>query len=387
MRKRMLVLILALALLALSACHRPSEDVHSPGAALPPGPRLLIQRPDNSIQYVTLDGSSAVLVSDAPPSLLPAGYSDVPFGGVPMTDGPAVYVRQWSGGLYVLDTILGQLFSLDFVPSPSPPLAVRPLTEGKLPEGAPVSLAWGEFSAAHSAMARLYLSVPDGSQIVQALEETYGPSDPPAQFVPWRWRRDGQLYYVEHSVGGMGGFSPFTHVANLWVLDPQSGHSRELVSDAVTGGMLCLAEIAPDDRLMAHLCDEGQITLLDLETGQVVGISLPDQIPSGALLGSVRFSPKRLRLAFAAMTGGIGMIEETRGYAAVSDGLSGGSRIVATSETGEWFSIAAWLPHDTLVLQSHSAGPSGWPAVWAVRMDGSGLVKLADGTFLAKFDG
>jgi hypothetical protein len=44
-------------------------------------------------------------------------------------------------------------------------------------------------------------------------------------------------------------------------------------------------------------------------------------------------------------------------------------------------------PDDRLVLQSHYAGPDGWPAVWTIRADGSGLVKLTDGTFLAKSDG
>ena len=363
------------------------EDWHSPGVGLPPGPRLVIQRLDNSIQYVTLEGASAVLVADAPASLLPAGYGGVPFGGDPMMDGPMVYVRQWSGGLYVLDTILGQLFPLDFAPSIVSPVAVRPLTEGLLPEGAPISLAWSEFSASHTAVARLYLSAPDGSHKVEALEETYGVPAPEAQFVPWRWRQDGQLYLIKQPVGGQGGFLPFVGAANLWVFDPQSGSSVELVSGEATGEKLCLDAISPDDRLVAHHCDEGQITLLDLETGNVSAVSLPDQVASGAHIGSVRFSLDGSRIAFAAMTGGIELLEETRGYVVVSDEPGGGSRIVAASEPGEWFSVAAWLRDDTLVLQSHHAGPDGWPAVWTVRTDGSGLVKLADGVFLAKFDG
>ena len=86
----------------------PSEDLeaegdwHPPGADLPPGPRLVIQNPDHSIQYVSLDGSRATLAANAPASLLPAGL-----GGIPMTDGPMVYVRQHSGGLFVLDTKTG----------------------------------------------------------------------------------------------------------------------------------------------------------------------------------------------------------------------------------------------------------------------------------------
>jgi tricorn protease-like protein len=67
--------------------------------------------------------------------------------------------------------------------------------------------------------------------------------------------------------------------------------------------------------------------------------------------------------------------------------LSQDSRVIVASEPGEWFSVVGWLSDDRLVLQSHSAGPSSWPAVWTVRADGSGLVKLADGTFLAKFGG
>jgi hypothetical protein len=368
------------------------EDWRSPGAELPQGPLLVVQRPDDSIQYVTLDGLSAILVAEAPSSLLPAGYSGVPFGGAPMMDGPIVYVRQWGGsGLYALDRIMGQLFPLDLVPSPFSPVAVRPLTEGLLPEGAPISLAWGEFSGGYTATARLYLSAPDGSQAVLALEETYGASDPPVQFVPWRWRQDGQLCLIKQPVEGMGGFWPFVSAANLWLFDPRSGGSVELVSHEVTGGKLCLDAISLDDRRVAHHCDEGEITILDLETGKASRVSLPDEVTSDMQLGSARFSPDGSRIAFAAMTGGTGQIEETQGHVAISDNLSlsRSSHVIVTSEPGEWFSVAGWLSDDRLVLQSHSADPSGrhWPAVWTVRADGSGLVKLADGTFLAKFDG
>jgi hypothetical protein len=403
MKTQLLILVVVLATLVLAACtladtaeptteptsqQSRTADWHSPGAGLPQGPRLVVQRPDDSIQYVSLDGTSAVLVADAPASLLPAG-----FDRLPMTDGPQVYVRQSSGGLYVLDTKLGCLFPLDFVPSPSPPLAVRPISEEPVTETQPISLAWdislawGEFSAGYTASARLHLATQDGSQKLQALEETYGTSDSWTQFVPWRWRRgrDGQLFFTKEPVEGMGGFHPFINAANLWVFSPQDGGSKELVSHAVTGGKLCVGAISPDDRLVAHHCDEGRITLLDLETGEATTVSLPDQTASGAHLGSVRFSPDGSRIAFAVMTGGYGLIEETQGYVAVSDSLSGGSHVIATSERGEWFSVADWLGGDRLVLQSYYAGPDGWPAVWTVEADGSGLAKLADGTFLATY--
>ena len=77
-------------------------------------------------------------------------------------------------------------------------------------------------------------------------------------------------------------------------------------------------------------------------------------------------------------------MEASQGYVAVSDSLDSPSRIIATSEAGEWFSVAEWIWGfgDILVLQSHNAGPDGFPAVWTVRIDGSELVKLADGTYL-----
>ena len=133
---------------------------------------------------------------------------------------------------------------------------------------------------------------------------------------------------------------------------------------------------------MAHHCDEGSITLLDLETGETTAVSLPSPMASEVLLGSLRFSPDGSRIAFAVMSGGYCLIEETQGYIVVSDNLSGDSHIIATSEPGEWFSVAEWLWSDTLVLQSHPAGPDGRPAVWTVQADGNGLVKLIDGTYL-----
>ncbi len=369
-----------------------SEDYHPPGAELlSTGPRIVVQRPDTSIQYVSADGAGAVLVADAPASLLPAG-----FDRLPMTDGPAVFIRQqWGDGFYVLDTLLGRLIPLDSVPAPISPVAVRPLSEEAVPEGQTVgvnwdiSLAWGEFTAGYTATAGLVLSTQDGNRRLEALKETYGSSEPWTRFVPWHWRwrerQDDQLFFTKEPVDGMGGFFPFMGAANLWVYDLQRADSMELISDAVTGGKLCLDAISPDDQLLAHHCDGGQITLTDLETGQTTAISLPELMTGDAHLGSVRFSPDGSRIAFAVMTGGYGLVEETQGYIAVSDGLSGRSHIIATSEPGEWFSVAEWLWGDTLVLQSYNAGPYGWPAVWMVKADGNDLIKMTDGTYLAAY--
>ena len=197
---------------------------------------------------------------------------------------------------------MGHLIPLDFVPSPASPVAVRPISEEPVPEGQPVSadydisLAWAEFSASNTASARLYLATQDGSKRLQALEETYDSSAPWTQLVPWRWRwrerQDDQLFFTKEPVDGMGGFHPFINAANLWVYSLQDGSSKELVSAAVTGGKLCLDALSPDDRLLAHHCDAGQITLLDSETGETTAVRLPAQVTGDAYLGSLRFSPK-----------------------------------------------------------------------------------------------
>jgi hypothetical protein len=361
-----------------------SEDWHSPGAELPSGPRVVVQRPDNSIQYVVSpEGTSAILSTDAPNSLVTAG-----FDRLPMTDGPAIYIRQMWGDFYVLDTLSGYLIPLPFIPASTTSMAVRPLTEEALPEGLvsvdwDISLAWGEISTNDKVTTSLlYLATQDGSRKILAQEEVYMPSDTLLQFVPWHWGQGSRLYFSKQPV--VGGYFPFINESNLWVYDLADGSSKELVSDDVTSGKLCLGAISPDERLVAHHCEEGQITLLDLETGTTTAVSLPDQSPSDAQLGTIRFNPDGTRIAFAMMTGGFELSEETRGYVAVSDSLSGSSHIIATSEVGEWFSVAEWLWGwgDILVLQSYYVDPHSWPAVWTIQINGSELVKLADGIYL-----
>lgn len=154
----------------------------------------------------------------------------------------------------------------------------------------------------------------------------------------------------------------------------------------MTRGEPCLDAIAPDDRLVAHHCHEGRITLLDPQTGEIAAIGLPGEIPADACLGGGRFSPDGARVAFSATTGGFGVggAADGRGFVLVSDDHRGGTHVVAESAPGEWFSVVAWLWDDRLILQPHSADPAVWPAVWSVRTDGSELTKLADGVFLGQ---
>jgi hypothetical protein len=291
-----------------------------------------------------------------------------------------IYVRQWLLGVYAVDTLAQGLIRLEFVPATASPLAVRPLTEGSPPVGKPFSLAWGVFSAFEDPAARLVVAAPDGSLTTELLAEARD-ADGLTRLVPWQWHPDGRLYFTKEPAG-IESSRPFVGAANLWLLDPESGGSGVLVSSDVTGGEPCLDAIAPGAPLVAHHCLGSGIAVLNLETDETTVVDLPDGVPGRAALGGVRFNSDGSRIAFAALAGGAEPATDTRGYVMVSDGLSGGSRIVATSRPGEYLKVAGWLSDDMLVLQSFSIGPDGEPAVWVVGTDGTGLVKLADGVFL-----
>ena len=68
----------------------------------------------------------------------------------------------------------------------------------------------------------------------------------------------------------------------------------------------------------------------------------------------------------------------------VIDVGGGASHLVATSQAGQYFTVAAWLNNSTLLLQSNglNCNPACTSALWAVGVDGSNLTKVADGTFV-----
>lgn|GEM_PF-4159951 len=66
----------------------------------------------------------------------------------------------------------------------------------------------------------------------------------------------------------------------------------------------------------------------------------------------------------------------------VSDGGGTTSHLVATADPGEYFHVVQWLDADTLLLQSVGAVPG----VYRAAADGSGAVRLGDGTLLGVID-
>jgi tricorn protease-like protein len=117
-----------------------------------------------------------------------------------------------------------------------------------------------------------------------------------------------------------------------------------------------------------------------LSSGQTTTIQPPADVTGFSLVGSARFSPDLTRVAFALAKRDP---ENEQGWVAVSEGLSGGSKLIVTSQPGEYFTIAGWLNTDTLLLQSNQVTCTTCAtSLWTVGSDGAGLSKVTDGTFL-----
>ena len=149
--------------------------------------------------------------------------------------------------------------------------------------------------------------------------------------------------------------------------------------------MIYLDELSSDERLVADHCTQTSIAIRDLSSGQTTTIQPPAEAAGFGLGGSARFSPDLARMAFALAKRDP---ENEQGWVAVSDSLSGDSKLIATDKPGRYFTVASWLNLDTLLLQSNSltCNPTCTNSLWVVKVDGSGLTHIADGTFLTMLE-
>jgi tricorn protease-like protein len=150
--------------------------------------------------------------------------------------------------------------------------------------------------------------------------------------------------------------------------------------------MLCIDELSSDERLTADHCAQTTIAIHDLSSGQTTTIQPPADVSGFQVMGSARFNPEATRVAYALAKRNP---DAEQGWVAVSDGLSGASKLIATSKPGEYFTVVAWVNPGTLLLQSNAVqcNPACTSAVWTVGIDGSGLTKITDGTFLTLVNG
>jgi hypothetical protein len=313
--------------------------------------RLVVAAPDLSVGLVDLDGQPHPL-AEAPQPLYVLAHLD------PDPAAPSRAYNLSSAGVFPLDVVqnLHQGFAAYIGPA--------------APQG---RLAWDTYTidaSGQGVTSQIHISSPDGSDARVALEEAG--SDRVLRV--WRWAPDGQQVYFSREPLGLGGYILFAGVSNLWAYNLADGITREVVPEAAAG-IICLDDLSHDGSLAAHHCQAGQVGVLSLALGQVAAILPPPEVGEFAQHGDVRFSPSQTRLAFAMARG---TPDAEQGWVAVSDGLSGGSRLVAVSPPGDYFQVKQWLDDETLLLQSWGASPG----VWVVKADGSGLRRLADGTLL-----
>lgn len=325
---------------------------------------IAVRAPDNSIQIV----NTQVPVDPQP---------------VQITTGLLPQAGVVSGTVYALDfTSQPRAVAmdkdgtrpLDFIHAPSYGLAVL---SGDQPR-----LGWATSPNGQGSPSQLFVSATDGSQLTTLLTDTTAITAP-HQWVAERWSRDGQSLYFSTEPYGIGGYILFAGASSLYRVNVNDKTVKEVIPFNLNGGkMTCIDDLSSDERLIVDHCAKTSIAVQDLSSSQTTTIQPPADVTGYKFVGSARFNPDLTRVAFALAKGDP---NDEQGWVAVSDGLSGGSKLIVTGKPGEYFTVAGWLNADTLLLQSNQlmCNPTCTNSLWMVKIDGSGLTKIADGTFLA----
>lgn len=355
----------------------PAEtEVTSPGFGLE-GPRLVVQLPDSSIVFVSLDGQQAPIAAESPKGLFATG-----FGRHAMQDGPMIYAHSaWvQPAYYVIDTLSGKILPLDFIPPATNSLAVRSLTDSSEPVDPPASLAWATLKGEGTPSTSLHVTAPDGTVIPLGSEFSDVTSDAGQEFAfaPLRWGPDGSLYYSRMPLG-IGGYIPYVTFTDLWRYEIASGESTQVIPSSGPE-RVCLDELSSDARLLASTCQIGEIQVLDLSSDETTTISLPEGL-GNELAGSVRFNPAGDRLVYG-MYIWVGPPDETSTAVAISDGLSGASTVITESDMPGFFAPLAWLDEETVLVHFSPEDDTLPASLWKLKADGSEFTQIVEGNFL-----
>ncbi len=246
-------------------------------------------------------------------------------------------------------------------------------------------LAWGTGPSGLDQSSTIKISAPDGTQFDTLL--TQDAPNPPTQLVPEFWSADGQSLYFSKEPIGLGGNILFGGGSNLYKIDISTKEVTEVIpAGPMDGPQACLDAISADYRYVADHCSQNIITVRDLVNGISATIQLPSDFTDARFVGSARFSPNGNHLAYALARG-----EEARLQSAVAiTQLNGGSMLILSGQDGILYSLVGWLDDQTVLVQSTNLSlcmPDCATELWALRIDGSAPIKLADGRFLALVTG
>lgn len=292
-----------------------------------------------------------------------------------------------AGTAYVLDFNQARAVAVDakgvhdlsFIQNPNYGIAIWRGGPGTQPR-----LAWGTQPGGSFESSTLQISAPDGSNPETLLTQEIT-STLPTQLVAELWSADGQSLYFSKEPVGLGGYILFTGASNLYTIDLSTKKAAALIaSESLSSPTTCLDAISGDYRLVADHCSKKTITIRDLTTGGTSTIQPPEGVSGFGALGSARFSPDGKRLAFALAKRNP---DNEQGWVAVSDGISGGSKLVLTGAAGAYYTVLGWLDDQTLLVQSNPLNCTNCEnQIWTVGIDGSNLTKVADGSFLTVLD-
>jgi hypothetical protein len=269
---------------------------------------------------------------------------------------------------------------LSFIQNPNYGLAIWRGGPGAQPR-----LAWGTQPGSETKSSSLQISNLDGSHLETLLTQDTG-SNPPLQLVAELWSADGKSLYFSKEPVGLGGYIVFNGASSLYKIDIATKQVTELVPlGSSSSSTACLDAISGDYRYVADHCSQKMITIRDLVSDGSSTIQPPDGVADFHTLGSARFSPDGKRVAFALAKGDP---NNELGWVAVSDSTSNGSKLILTGQPGTYYTVVGWLDDQTLLVQSNSptCSPTCDNQLWTVDVDGSNLVKVADGSFLTVID-
>ncbi|HEY3342512.1 MAG TPA: hypothetical protein VGK81_10860, partial [Anaerolineae bacterium] len=222
------------------------------------------------------------------------------------------------------------------------------------------------------------ISRPDGSEMRSVVTETQSVMLP--SLLPLRWSSDGKSLLYSSEPTGIGGYILFDGFSSLYRLDIASGVTMTLIPKD-NKRLICLDDINQAATSITEHCDELSIHVLSLTNNVSSTITPPAVVTDAAVLGSAIFSPDGSRVAFAMARNNP---DNEQGWLALSNGLSGSSNLIYTSQPGTFASVAGWLDANTIVFQTSAlTGVSNTPdTVWAINADGSNVRQLAQGDIL-----
>jgi hypothetical protein len=319
--------------------------------------RIAVQLADNSVMLIDLSGGKSLAFKASDPADVASisGYGNV-LGDklyLALSGRTSTVVRIGANGPQTLDWIKGPI------------------------DGLAVSanyLAWGKLDQSGAKpTVQIMLSALDGSGVKTALKETVGAA--PIVLKPLRWSQDGARLFFGREPSGIGGYILFGGFTNLWSLDPAGGKATELLHERAKNAFVCMDDLSPNEKFVADHCNLKHIEVVDIAANKAAVIDPPANVSGVGLVGGARFSPDSSRVAYGLARHNP---DNEQGWVGVSDALSGKSKLVATSPAKDYFSVAAWLDSDTLVLQSNGQTPG----IWLARADGSSSKRLADGIFV-----